>query len=1203
MKVCRAVLLTMMSVSAAHATELTLTGDAHVNSARPNTNYGGVSNLSVGSGTTALLQFDLGSLPAGTISSQIARATLRLYINRIYSPGTATVSPVGGAWSEYTLTYANLPTLGASVATFPISNTAQGQYVTIDVTSLVQSWVSSPSSNFGVALSAATANALFDSKENDETAHVPVLDVTITSQGPTGATGAQGIQGIQGLLGATGSQGPIGLTGATGAQGIQGIQGATGATGVAGSTGATGLTGATGSTGVTGATGSTGATGLTGATGATGVTGSTGPTGSTGSTGATGVTGSTGNTGATGATGATGSTGATGVTGSTGATGVTGSTGATGATGSTGVTGATGATGATGVTGSTGATGVTGGTGATGVTGSTGATGATGVTGSMGATGSTGVTGSTGATGATGATGGTGSTGATGVTGSTGATGPLVGGVYSASIAYPAGSVVSYGGSTYLAIASSTGVTPGTNSSDWIATTGSGGGGSSSTASAFVATQTGAYSVSAGGNYLSSSSPTTSVLGSGLSYASGVITVNTAGIYQIDFATTTPGNSGGAIPVVRKTSGGVTTDVALVNAGNINEQVLMLAAGDTITIVESGSGTATSGGPFPGYYTLQLSMNSIGGATGATGATGAAGATGATGATGAGLTGAAGATGATGSTGATGITYLGAWVSGTSYTPSQTVTYSGSTYYNIVATSGTTAPSADGTHWTLIAAAGTNGAVGATGATGATGTNGTNGSAGPVGATGATGPFVGGVYSSSVAYPAGSVVSYSGSTYLAIANTTAGTLPTNASFWIATTGSGGGGSGASTSSYITLWTNTITSSASAIPVNGSYFASNNGVTVTENSNSGFTWNASTGMITVATPGSYLFDYYVASNNASNGSPSPSLYLNGTAVPSSQLSYYGISGVFTTTTANEALVLRNSTGSADGLCNSCSYPLSTAYLRVASIGGAQGATGATGTVNYQGVYDSASTYTAGMIVSDSNHYNSYVALQTSTGQPLPSTIGGVTAYWATLAAQGAQGLAGANGASGISSVSVTNDNSTGSASISGTALTVNFPSGGSNSGTGSNPTGYPLTFSYHSLGSNVPYMSPVGSSGAGTPAGTLGAYVMPATCTPSAKITAFNSAISASHPLTAQFYAVNTTAATSGTPTGTDWTVNGSALTSCTISTTPAANAPASCSMTAPSSVAGGTAVTIKLSGDSTALPSISYLYYLAFSCQ
>jgi hypothetical protein len=53
----------------------------------------------------------------------------------------------------------------------------------------------------------------------------------------------------------------------------------------------------------------------------------------------------------------------------------------------------------------------------------------------------------------------------------------------------------------------------------------------------------------------------------------------------------------------------------------------------------------------------------------------------------------------------------------------------------------------------------------------------------------------------------------------------------------------------------------------------------------------------------------------------------------------------------------------------------------------------------------------------MIVSDSNHYNSYVALQASTGQPLPTTVGGITAYWATLAAQGAQGLAGNQGANG------------------------------------------------------------------------------------------------------------------------------------------------------------------------------------------
>jgi hypothetical protein len=43
----------------AFAVEATLVADAHVNSARPAVNSGAISNLNVGGGYTALMQFDL----------------------------------------------------------------------------------------------------------------------------------------------------------------------------------------------------------------------------------------------------------------------------------------------------------------------------------------------------------------------------------------------------------------------------------------------------------------------------------------------------------------------------------------------------------------------------------------------------------------------------------------------------------------------------------------------------------------------------------------------------------------------------------------------------------------------------------------------------------------------------------------------------------------------------------------------------------------------------------------------------------------------------------------------------------------------------------------------------------------------------------------------------------------------------------------
>jgi len=145
--------------------DATLVGDAHVSSAQPTVNSGTLSNLNVGGGYTALVQFDLGVLPAGTTAGQITRATLQVYCNRADVPGAVAVQMVGGAWTELGVTYATLPALGATVQTAQV--TGPGVFVTFDVTSAVQGWVGAPGTNFGLALTAgAGAVVQFDSKEN-----------------------------------------------------------------------------------------------------------------------------------------------------------------------------------------------------------------------------------------------------------------------------------------------------------------------------------------------------------------------------------------------------------------------------------------------------------------------------------------------------------------------------------------------------------------------------------------------------------------------------------------------------------------------------------------------------------------------------------------------------------------------------------------------------------------------------------------------------------------------------------------------------------------------------------------------------------------------------------------------------------------------------------------------------------------------------
>ncbi|MGI4758269.1 MAG: DNRLRE domain-containing protein, partial [Janthinobacterium lividum] len=190
-----AISATVLIVSApvAHAADVKLLADAHVSSTRSTTNFGTLSNVSVGAGTTGLLQFDLTELPANTSAAQVAKATLRLYVNRVFTAGTVNVFTLAGSWTEAAVTFNTLPAQGTSAGSSQV--VAAGQFVSIDVTSAVQQWMNSPSSNYGFALLSSDGNVLFDSKENDQTAHSAHLEVSLVSQGAVGPTGAAGPAG------------------------------------------------------------------------------------------------------------------------------------------------------------------------------------------------------------------------------------------------------------------------------------------------------------------------------------------------------------------------------------------------------------------------------------------------------------------------------------------------------------------------------------------------------------------------------------------------------------------------------------------------------------------------------------------------------------------------------------------------------------------------------------------------------------------------------------------------------------------------------------------------------------------------------------------------------------------------------------------------------------------------------------------------
>ncbi|MGK5512225.1 DNRLRE domain-containing protein [Brevibacillus formosus] len=124
--------------------------DAMVSENNPNTNYGTVPSMNVGSyGTGArnrsFLSFDLGLVPNNAV---ISNATLTLYGSG--SPCWVQVRKVTSSWSESIITWGNQPTF--SVNAYDEESIDRLQERSFDISTLVQEWVNGSSPNYGIAL-------------------------------------------------------------------------------------------------------------------------------------------------------------------------------------------------------------------------------------------------------------------------------------------------------------------------------------------------------------------------------------------------------------------------------------------------------------------------------------------------------------------------------------------------------------------------------------------------------------------------------------------------------------------------------------------------------------------------------------------------------------------------------------------------------------------------------------------------------------------------------------------------------------------------------------------------------------------------------------------------------------------------------------------------------------------------------------------
>ena len=165
-------------------------GDAQVSALYLNTPLGAKTQVTVHAGNSSVVgrgefQFNLPSLPAGaTITS--ANFSAYYYANEGTAPNGSTyeIHPNTAPWTESGVTWTNKPAFGPTSATATVP--ASYGWMKWDITTLAQSWLSTPATNYGFVVmdddedGGVDRYARFRSKEFTGTAFDPKLEIEYT---------------------------------------------------------------------------------------------------------------------------------------------------------------------------------------------------------------------------------------------------------------------------------------------------------------------------------------------------------------------------------------------------------------------------------------------------------------------------------------------------------------------------------------------------------------------------------------------------------------------------------------------------------------------------------------------------------------------------------------------------------------------------------------------------------------------------------------------------------------------------------------------------------------------------------------------------------------------------------------------------------------------------------------------------------------
>ena len=194
----------LLGVGLSAHSQITPADDSYTDTATPGGNFGVKTTLGVKSGSqTAFITFNLSSIPAGYTGANLAKATLKLYVNTVVTAGSFNVVFVNGTWSEKTIAANLSPALGTTIAaSVPLDKPSAKDYLLVDITPALQAWLDGTQANDGIALVAnSPLAATFEAKENSAQGHSPELDVVFASAGGGGDITAVNTAAGSGLQG------------------------------------------------------------------------------------------------------------------------------------------------------------------------------------------------------------------------------------------------------------------------------------------------------------------------------------------------------------------------------------------------------------------------------------------------------------------------------------------------------------------------------------------------------------------------------------------------------------------------------------------------------------------------------------------------------------------------------------------------------------------------------------------------------------------------------------------------------------------------------------------------------------------------------------------------------------------------------------------------------------------------------------------